>query len=213
MSTPPQMTSGASPTSGGMMNRIMGVITLKAPVYREIADDQTATGQAAIIVVIATLVTGFFGGLTHFDPNTLSYTPSITGGILGAIIAVIVGLIGWVVAAWVLAFVAKWFKGKTNTGEMLRVTGYVHIFGIVGALVVLALILPILGCLVGIISLIIAILQLIGYIIGVREAAEFSTGNAIITAIVAAIVEFIIVAVIGGVIAGIAVGATRLAGG
>jgi hypothetical protein len=50
------------------------------------------------------------------------------------------------------------------------------------------------------VSFIVAILKLIGYIIGVREAAEFSTGNAVITAIIAAIINFIIVVAIGGAI-------------
>jgi hypothetical protein len=181
------------------LDRIMGVITLKAPIYRQIADDQTATSQAAIIVVIAMLVRGFFSGLFKASADG-TFGVSVVGAIVGAIVILILGLVGWWVAAWVLQFVAGMFGGKTNTGEMLRVTGYVQVFSLVAVLNILALISPALLCIVGLIGLIVLVLSIIGYVIGVREAAEFSTTNAIITAIIAAVVNFIIVGVIGGAI-------------
>lgn len=193
-----------------MLDRIMGVITLNAATYRQIAEDKTATGQAAIIVIVANLIAAFFRGLVQVTPRAATQgtpefitTVSPIGAIIGAIVGVIIALIGWVIAAWVLAFVARGFGGKTDTGEMLRVTGYVEVFALIGVIAVLMLISPVLGCLVGLIGLIVGILRLIGYIIGVREAAEFSTSNAIITAIIAAIVNFVIVAVIGGSIIGV----------
>lgn len=184
-----------------MLDRIMGVILLKAATYRQIADDTTATGQAATVFIISKIIQGFFQGLVIPDPNTGGNTVSILGAILGLIVAVVIGLIGWYITAWVLAFVAERLGGKTNTQEMLRVTGFVEVFGVIAIITILAAINPILGCIAGIIGFIVAILRLIGYIIGVREAAEFSTTNAIITAIIAAIVNFIIVVVIGGAIA------------
>jgi hypothetical protein len=180
----------------------MGVITLNAAKYREIAEDPSATGQAALIVIVAHLIAGFFGGLVRVTPQGTTVV-SAFGAITGAIVGVIFALVGWVLAAWVLAFVARGFGGKTNTGEMLRVTGYVEVFAIIGVLSVLLLAGPILQCIVGLVSLVVGILRLIGYIVGVREAGEFSTGNAIITAIIAAIVNFIIVVVIGGAIVGL----------
>ncbi len=212
MNTPGQMAMG----SGSMMDRIMGVIQLKTPVYRQIADDTTATGQAAMIVVVVTLIAGFFQGLVSVDIQTGATSVSIVGAIVGAIVGLILGLIGWYVGAWILAFVAKQFQGKTDTNEMLRVTGFVHVFNLVSVLSVLTLITPLLGCITGLVGVVAAILRLIGYVIGVREAGEFSTGNAIITAIIAAIVEFIIVVVIGGTILGailLAVGIGRAAVG
>ncbi len=199
MNTPGPMAMGSS----SMMDRIMGVIQLKTPVYRQIADDTTATGQAAMIIVIVTLIAGFFQGLVRLDLRTGAAAVSIVGAIVGAIVGLILGLIGWYVGAWILAFVAKQFGGKTDTNEMLRVTGFVHVFDLVGILSFLTLITPALACVTGLVGLVAAILRLIGYVIGVREAAEFSTSNAIITAIIAAIVEFIIVAVIGGAILGV----------
>ncbi len=196
MNAPGQTAAG----SGSMMDRIMGVIQLKTPVYRQIADDATATSQAGMIVVVVTLIAGFFQGLVSLDLRTGTTSVSIVGAIVGAIVGLILGLIGWYVGAWILAFVAKQFGGKTDTNEMLRVTGFVHVFNLVGVLSVLTLITPALGCITGLVGFVAAILRLIGYVIGVREAGEFSTGNAVITAIIAAVVEFVIVVLIGGAI-------------
>lgn len=193
------------------MDRIMGVITLKAATYREIADDKNATMSAAIIVVVVRLIAGFFSGLVSVDAQG-GAAVSIVGAVVAAILTVIVGLIAWVIAAWVLAFVAKALGGKTDTSEMLRVTGYVEIFGLVGVLAVLGLISPALLCILGIVGFVVAILRLIGYVIGVREAAEFSTTNAIITAIIAAVVNFIIFAVIYGALFAVVAGAVLVAG-
>ena len=180
------------------MDRIMGVITLKAATYRQIADDPNATQSAGIIVAIVALITGFINGLVTVGTNGTVASPNIVLAIIGAIITVIVALIAWFVSSWVLAFVAKWFGGKTNTQEMLRVTGFVNIFRLVAVLSILGLVSTSLLCIVGVIGFVAAILQIIGFVIGVREAAEFSTGNAIITAIIAGIINFLIVAIIGG---------------
>jgi hypothetical protein len=195
-----------------MLDRIMGVITLKAPIYRQIAEDKTATMQAAMVLVFATLVSGFFGGLVSVNAQTGATAVSIGGAVLGAILGVILALIGWVVSSWVLQFVAKMLGGKTDLGEMLRVTGFVEVFSIVGVLNILALAGTALSCVVGLIGLVVGILKLIGYVIGVREAAEFSTTNAIITAVIAAVINFIIVVVVGGVVVLSVVGALGLAG-
>lgn len=175
-----------------MLDRIMGVITLKAPVYRQIADDTSATGQAATIVVIVALITGLFNGLVHIGADG-STSPSLIGALLGAVVYVILGLIAWAVSAWILSTVAGMLGGKTDTGEMLRVTGYVEVFNLVSILNVVVLFSAALSCITGILSLVVAILGIIGYVIGVREAAEFSTGRAIVAAIVAGLIEFFIV--------------------
>ena len=97
--------------------------------------------------------------------------------------------------------VAKtFFQGKTNTGEMLRVTGFTYVFQILGVI-------PVVGGLVG------AILSIIGNIIGVREAAEFDTTKAILTSIIAGVIAFIIVAIIVGGLTAVLIGAAAITGG
>lgn len=184
-----------------MLDRIMGVITLKAPVYREIADDQTATTQAGIIVVVVSLITGFISGLVQVGSDGVVHT-SLIGAVLGAVVGVGLSLLSWVVASWVLSAVSGAMGGKTNTSEMLRVTGYVQIFSLVSILNLAVLISSALACLTGLMGLVVGILALIGYLIGVREAAEFTTGKAIVAALIAAVINFLITVVVGGTILG-----------
>jgi hypothetical protein len=191
-----------------MFDRIMGVITLKTPVYREIADDKTATGQAATVLIIVTLISSFFTGLVVVSNGTVH--ASLGDAIVRAIVGLIIGLIAWVFTAWVLSFVAGLLDGKTNTSEMLRVTGFVQVFSLVNVLTILGLISPALICVTSLVGFVVAILSLVGYIIGVREAAEFTTAKAIITAIVALIVNIIVVLVIGGAIFGLIAAALSL---
>ena len=173
-----------------MIDKLMGVITFKAPTYRQIADDQAGTMMAAIIVVVVSIIVGAVGALL----SSRSY--------LLAVVQLIVALIGWGLGGWLLAFVAKtFFQGKTNTGEMLRVTGFTYIFGILGVI-------PIIGGLIG------AILQIIGNVIGVREAAEFDTTKAILTSVIAGVIIFVVEAVIlGALVAVLLVGAVATGGG
>ncbi len=189
-STPPTMM--APRTSSGLVDRLIGVVTLKAPVYREIADDTTGTMQAAIIVVVVSLITGLVGGLfvsSSAGGNTAG------GAVTGAIGSLIAALIGWLIGGWLTAFVATtFFQGKTNTGEMLRVFGYTRIFTILG-------IIPVIGGLIG------AILGIIGNVIGIREAAEFDTTKAILTAIIVGVIVFIVLIVLGTILAAIGLGA------
>lgn len=178
------------------LTRIMGVIALNASTYREIADDPNATRPAGIIVAVVALIAGFSQGLFNTSANW-------TGAIITAIVAVILGLIAWFIGSWVLAFVSRWFGGKTNTREMLRVTGFVEVFNIISVLLIAATFYPLLACITLPVLFVVAILRLIGYIVGVREAAEFSTGNAIVTAIVALIIVIIITVVLGGAVVGL----------
>jgi hypothetical protein len=155
-----------------MMNRLMGIITFKAPVYKEVAEDKSATTTALIIVVVVAVLTGLITGL-------------IAGNLVfNLVTAVVIQLVLWVVSSWVLAFVAKqFFKGDTDTGEMLRITGYTNIFRILG-------IIPVIGGIIG------GILQAVANIIGVREAAGFDTTKALLTAIIAWVIGLIIAAII-----------------
>lgn len=177
-----------------MFDRIMGILTLKAPVYKQVAEDQSATQTAGIIVAVVTFIQGFIVGLTKTGEV------DFLGGIVKGIVGLILGLIGWFVAAWLLATIAKAFGGKTDIKEMLRVTGFVSMFSLAVLLNLAGLISQSLLCVTSIIGIIILILSIIGYCIGVREAAEFSTGKAIITAILAVIGNWVITGPISSLI-------------
>ena len=173
-------------SSNAMMDRLMGIITFKAPVYKEVAEDRTATPTAAMIVIGVAIIVGIINGLLSMGTTG----SSAAGVIIGAVISsIIITPITWFLNAWLLAFIAKsFFQGDTDTGEMLRVTGFAAIFRLVG-------IIPIIG---GLIAL---VLVIIANVIGIREAANFDTGKAVLTAIIAAVIAFIVALILGIIIA------------
>lgn len=160
--------------SSSMMQRLMGVITLKAPIYKEIAEDPAALTPAAIITVAASVISGLFGLLLG-QPIM-----SLVAGVLSA-------LLGWIVSAFVASFVAERQGGKTNTQEMLRVLGHTNIFQILNFI-------PCLGTIAAI------ILGAIAFVIAVREAAEFDTQKAVITAVITFIAIFLVSLLIGTIL-------------
>lgn len=163
------------------MDRIMGVLTLKAPVYRQIAEDKNATTTAGIIVVVMSVIGGILAGV-------IESTMVPNGSFLGALIRVILAtLIGWGIGSFVLGIVANMLGGKTDTGEMLRVFGYTQIFQVLN-------IIPFCGAFAAF------ILSIIAAVIGIREAAEVSTGKAIVVGIVGFIVLVIVYLIIGFVL-------------
>lgn len=179
-----------------MINRLIGVLTLKAPVYKEIAEDATANGQAAIIVIVAAILSaiGGYTGAAALATQLGAPAPNMVAVIVQQVAG---GLIGWAVGSWLLSFVAKTiFKGDTSTGEMLRVNGYTRAFGLLGILGII----PVLGAIIGFVT---AILGIIGNIIGIREAAGFDTTKAILTAVIAGVITFLIVGLVAGVIGGL----------
>ncbi len=173
-----------------MLDRLMGVLTLKAPVYRQIADDKSATGQAAIIVVVFAVIGALLGAIvTAVVGSSLAGTTGVTvpaaSPVASFITTIVNAIIGWLVGSWVFAFVSKtFFGGKTATDEMLRVFGFTQIFQI----------LSFIPCIGGIAAL---VLSVIGAIIGIREASEFDTTKAILTGVIGFVVLLVVYFIVG----------------
>ncbi|HEY6042531.1 MAG TPA: YIP1 family protein [Anaerolineae bacterium] len=176
-----------------MMNRIMGVLTLKAPTYREIADDKNATMTAGIIVVVMALLSAILTFLFTGAIGAAVGQPSAASPLRSAIQTILSVIIGWFVGSWVFAFVSKtFFGGKTNTGEMLRVFGYAQVFSILN-------IVPVCG------SIAALVLSVIAAVIGIREASEFDTTKAILTGLVGLVIIWIVTAIIAFALAAVGV--------
>jgi hypothetical protein len=181
-----------------MVKRIFGVLMFRSATYREIAKDPAATRQAAVIVAISILVQGFFQGFVITGPGGAPVRSSLSGGIAGAIAQLISGFITWILAAWILALIIKLFKGQTNTGEMLRITGYVEIFGLLTFLTVLALVSPSLASVTEILVLIIGLLGFFGYIVGIVEVSGLTTGKAFVASLIAELITLVVTITIAG---------------
>ncbi len=171
-----------------MLSRLLGVLSLRARTYREIADDRSATGQAAVLVIVVALIAGIGGAVVLGNFGNLIPLPVPTGGpIRYAVTTILYTILGWLFTSWVFAYVSRIIlKSKTTTLQMARVFGYIQVFAF----------LQLIPCIGNVLAF---ILSLIGAIIGIREASRFDTRKALITAIAGFIVYAIIVALVNWV--------------
>ena len=189
------------------MSRTMGVLLLKAPAYKEIAEDPQATTPATIITFLALVVSGFVDGFVVFDQTTGSASSNFIGGIVGAVVGVIFGLIAWLFSAWLTAGIARWFfQGHTDTGEMLRVSGYTLLFEFFSVFSVAALVSPALVCILSPITILVNLFAIWGNVLGIREAAEFATWKAIVTGLIAGLVRAAIIGIATAAVVAMIVG-------
>lgn len=173
-----------------MIDRVIGVVTLKSEAYEEIEHDPNATTQAAIIVGIVAVI----GGLVNGAITAAFLDGSFIGGFLTQLLG---AFIGWFVWSFVTYFIGtSFFGGTADMGEMLRVLGFAQAPGILG-------IIPVCGAFVG------SIWTLACSYVAIRQGLDLDNRNAIITAvlswIVVLIVSFIIGAILGAL--GLAAGA------
>lgn len=170
-----------------MLERIIGVLKLDVNTYEEIEADQTATTQAAIVVVAVAILSGIGNG---FAGN------SFIGGFISTAVW---ALIGWVIWSAVTYFVGtSFFGGKADLGQMLRVIGYAQA---PQALNFLGFI-PVLG---GIISFVAAIWSLVTAFIAVRQGLDLDNTKAAITVVIGWIIVFVGGLIIGSLFAGAAI--------
>ena len=156
--------------SSSLIQRLMGVITLKAPIYKEIAEDPAATMPATAITLVVAAITSL-GAL-------------LTGHVFDFVVGIIGAAATWVFSSFVAGFVAERMGGKTSTAEMLRVIGHTNVFNLFGLL----------GCVGAIAAL---VLRTIAFVIAIREAAEFDTQKAVLTALIVFLVGVAISIIVG----------------
>jgi hypothetical protein len=156
------------------LQRSIAISRLHVPTYEEVERDTSATAEAGAIVALVAVV-GSLGALFR--------------GKLGLFIAsIIILLIGWLIWAWLSAFIATRLFNVTTTdmGEMQRTTGYAYFPQLLG-------IVPFLGF-VGMLWSLVAI------IIGMRQAAEMSTIQAIMTALIGFLPAIIAMAIVTAIL-------------
>jgi hypothetical protein len=166
-----------------MVDRILRVVRLDWTVFREIAEDQSAMTEAAIIVVVATFLSAIGSGIASGN--------FILGFLVSWILAILVGWLGWAVLTYFVG--TTLFKGKTDIPEMMRVLGYANAPNLLG----LFSFIPCVGWLLALAG---GILALIAGVLAVREAMEFETTQAIITVVVAWVISFIITLILGSIL-------------
>lgn len=145
--------------------RLIGAARLDAATYEEVEADRSATGQALVAVVLASLAAGV--GASGQD-----------AGLLAAVIAAVGALLGWFIWALVVWFVGTRVlpepQTQSDVGELLRTTGFAAAPGLVRVIGIL----PFLAVPV---AVVVAFWMLAAMVVAVRQALDYSgTGRALV---------------------------------
>lgn len=177
-----------------MFNRIIGAIKADSSVFEEIENDQSATGQAAIVVAIAALLSALGSGIGA------SFSEQGGGFFLNFIVTLIMTFIGWLIWSAVVYFVGtSLFGGKADLSEMLRVIGFAYAPQFLG-------IIPCIGLLAGLWSLYVSF-------VAVRQGLDLDNMKAFLTVLIGFIVNVVIVVAVSMVLGLGAAGLGAISGG
>ncbi len=166
-----------------IINRSIGFLRLDDATYEEVEHDQNGTVQAAVVVVVASLLAGI-GGLGE-------------GG-LGFVAALVVGIISWFIISYVIFFIGTRLLASSQTqadpGQLLRTVGFAQVAGALGILAFI----PVLGALAALVAFVWGIVMTVK---GVQHALEMSMARAVVTSVagwlVAGIISGIIFRILG----------------
>jgi Yip1-like protein len=171
-----------TPTNGFVM-RLIGAISLDAAIYEEVEADRGGTGQALIVVVLASLATGI--GARGFAQVTIESILSFSA----------LALVGW--ATWALLTFEIGYRlmpapqTRADVGQMLRTTGFAstpalfRVFGIMPGATI-----PVFAATM--------VWSLVAMVVAVRQALDYtSTGRAVAVCILGWALAFAIALVIG----------------
>lgn len=174
--------------SNGLIPRALGAALLDVPTYEAVEADRTATGQAAMVVLLVA-VSGAIAASGE--------------GSQGMIASVFNAFAGWLIWAGVTNVVGtKVFGGTADWGELLRTLGFAQAPGLLAFLGIV----PILGWSV---SAVISVWTLVAGIVAIRQALDFSTGKAVLTALLS-MTAVVAVMVAFAVVVGVSVGVGTL---
>ena len=157
-----------------LVGRMIAAATLDVSVYEEVEADSSATGQAALVVVLAAIASAIGAA----DKNAI-------GTLIGAIV-------GWAIWAAVTYIIGKTvFKGTATWGELLRTLGFAQTPALLNVLGII----PLVG---GIVAVVVGIWLLITGVIAIRQALDISTVKAVVVAILGWLALMLMMALFGG---------------
>ena len=160
--------------------RALGAARLNTAIYEEVENDAGATGQAAGVVVLASVAAGI-GAVVH-------------GGVGGLVANIVGGLVGWVIWSYLTWSIGtKWLpepQTNANPGQLLRTIGFAFAPGILNVLGIV----PFLG---GLVRLVVAVWMLVAGVIAVRQALDYtSTGRAVGVVAIGWVIQIVILFVL-----------------
>jgi len=164
-----------------MLERIIRIIKLDFPVFKDIESDPNATTQAAIVVAVTSVLSAIGSAVNSQRP---------VSAFLGGVIS---GVLGWIVWSYVSHFVGGvLYKSQGTFESMLRVIGYANAPQLLGVLNII----PCVGWIGGLVG---GILALIASVMAIREGLDLDTGQAIIVALVGFFALLIVSIIVGSI--------------
>lgn len=174
------------------LQRCLGAARLDGRVYEDVEADERSTGQAMLVVTLASLAAGI-GALDQFD------TPEIVAAILVSVIA-------WFVWAGMVTLIGTRLLPERQTeadlGQVVRTTGFsaspglLQVFGIV----------PALGPIVGVVT---NLWMLAAMVVAVRHALDYTSTMRAILVTVLGFIAFVAVLEAIAALTGIGLGMTE----
>ncbi len=166
-----------------LIDRVIGVFKLDTNTFEEIEADQSATGQAALVVLVVALISAIGAGLGATFAEASFF---------GAFISMMISAFGgWIIWSAVTYFVGTtFFGGEADLGEMLRVIGFSYAPQVLG-------IIPCLGGLVG------GLWSLVAGFIAVRQGLDLDNTKALLTILIG-FIAYVIFGIVMGLLFGVA---------
>lgn len=153
--------------------RVTAVVRREPAVFREIARDTGATGQALAVVALAAVA----NGIGHSDDGL--------DGILLAIVSAVIGWASYSLFAWIFGSIMAPRSGAT-LGQVLRLIGFAQAPKLIGALAFL----PLVGWLFGVVA---ALLFLVVAIAAIKAAFNVGLLRALLIGLIALVAsEFVL---------------------
>ena len=157
--------------------RMLGAAQLNTAIYEEVENDAGATGQAAGVVVLASVAAGI-GAIVHV-------------GVGGFVANIVGGLVGWAVWSYLTWWIGtKWLpEPQTNAdpSQLLRTLGFAAAPGVLNVLGIV----PFLG---GLVRLVVSVWMLVAGVIAVRQALDYtSTGRAVGVVVIGWVIQMVII--------------------
>ena len=166
-----------------MLQRMIGAARLNVHTYEDVENDQTATKQALLVVVLVSLASGI--GAIGIGAIAIGDDYNILNFLLG----IAVGIIGWAIWAYITFFCGTKFLNTPEThadwGQLARGTafaqtpGLLRVFGII----------PYIG---GVIVLISVIWLIIAMVIADRQCLDYQSTNRAFAVVLISFIPYII---------------------
>ena len=172
--------------SSSLFDRMIRAARLDASLYEEVEEDDIATTQALIVVILSSICSGI--GTAISEALTGQGLRGISIGLFGGLFSAFIVWFAWSYITYIVG--TKVFGGTASFSELRRTIGFADSPRV---LLIFSFI-PILG---GFISFGVWIWGLAAMVIAVRQALDFSTGKAVLTCIVGWIVALALLVIIG----------------